>query len=558
MRTEDLNATWAGLLLDRLRAHGVVDFCIAPGSRSAPLALAAAQREQSADPIRIHTHFDERGLGFYALGLIRSSRQPVALITTSGTAVSNLHPAVAEACQSHLPLLVISADRPHELHHCGANQAMPQPGLFDPLLSAGLALPPPEAALCGAWLQRRLDATLDKILAPGRQAGPVHLNVPLREPLYGGMERPVAALPVPVSRPRVGAAAQLGPLESPLLFVAGQLSTDEAAAVMDVAETHNVPVLADMVSQLRLRDHSKVIGAAELLLASPKAMQSLAQARQVIQFGGRLTGRRLPAWLSRHAPQRCIISSSDAQLDPNWQATTIRADIVATCRALALAGTQPDLEGLEEARAQVMASCRSLLAESDFAEPAAAERLSRILPEGMALFAGNSLPIRVFDLFATAGRGNPCVTQRGVSGIDGLIATAAGFSQHHRKGVTLVIGDLSALHDLNSLALLRQSPHPCVVVVFNNDGGGIFDSVADRGVSPATHRHLFQMPHGYDFAAAAAQFHLPYWHCIDGDSLEAAHREACQRAGGSLIEVACPAGAASAQISALAARLEGL
>ncbi|ABM61903.1 2-succinyl-5-enolpyruvyl-6-hydroxy-3-cyclohexene-1-carboxylic-acid synthase [Halorhodospira halophila] len=557
MRTEDLNATWAGSLLDRLRGHGVHDVCIAPGSRSAPLALAAARRADRGDDLTLHTHFDERGLAFYALGLIRASRRPVAVITTSGTAAPNLHPAVAEARQSSLPLVVITADRPPELHHCGANQAMPQEDLFAPLVRAALALPPPEATLCGHWLNRRLDATLAEATGAGA-TGPIHLNVPLREPLYGGTEHPPVAPPLPPRRAPRAAAPPLGPAEPPQLFVAGGLNPEEAEAVLETAAAGNIPILADPSSQLRLRAHPCILGGAEHLLATAAGRAALGQARQVVQFGGRLTGRRLPAWLTEHAPQRWLITGDDHDLDPDWQATTVQADIATAARALRPAAPQPPLPGLTEALTRVAETRSAALANEPFAEPAATERLSRTLPPGMALFAGNSLPIRAVDLFAVAKHGNPCVTQRGVSGIDGLIATAAGFAHHHPDGVTLVIGDLSALHDLNSLALLDQARHTCVVVVLNNDGGGIFDLLPARSEGDDAHRRLFRMPHGYGFSQAAAQFRLPYWQCTDGDSLEAAHREACTRPGGSVIEVACPPGAGSEQMANLFRTLEAL
>jgi len=557
VRTEDLNATWAGSLLDRLHAHGVRDCCIAPGSRSAPLALAAARRADGGGDLTVHTHFDERGLAFYALGLVRASRRPVAVITTSGTAVPNLHPAVAEARQSRLPLVVITADRPPELHHCGANQALPQEGLFAPLVRTTLALPAPETGLCGAWLNRRLDATLATATAAGAN-GPVHLNVPLREPLYGGTEHPAPPPPRPPTPPPRSAVPALGAAQPPQLFIAGELRDDEAQAVLETAAAANIPVLADVGSQLRLHAHPCIVGAAELLLATRGGDQALAQARQVVQFGGRLTGRRLPAWLARHAPRRWLISAGDEDMDPDWQATTVQADIAAACRALQPTAAQPPLPGLAEAREQVAAACRTALAAAPFAEPAAAERISRGLPPGMALFPGNSLPIRVFDLFAAPAHGNPCVTQRGVSGIDGLIATAAGFAHHHRDGVTLVIGDLSALHDLNSLALLGAARHTCVVVVFNNDGGGIFDLLPARDEGGDAHRRLFRMPHGLGFANAAEQFHLPYWCCSDGDQLETAYLQACRQPGGSLIEVACPPGGGSEQMAGLFRTLQAL
>lgn len=549
--TEDLNAARAGALLDRLRAHGVRDLCLAPGSRSAPLALSAAHRAEQGLDVAVHSHYDERGLAFYALGLIRAHGRPVAVITTSGTAVANLHPAVAEAWQSHLPLIAVSADRPPELHACGANQAIPQEGIFGPHVRAELALPVPEARLGDAWLAGRLDRALGAATA-ATDAGPVHINAPFREPLYGGQE-PAEAPPRP-SPPVCGSAPPapgLPALEPPLLFVAGQLEADEAEAVLAAAEAGGVPILADLGSQLRLRAHPCVVDSPELLLASPAGRAACAGARQVIQFGGRLTGRRLPAWLAEHAPRRWLVSRHSGYLDPDWQASAVQADIPALCRSLPLA-PQAALPGLAEAVAAVRERRRAVAAEA-FAEPAAAAHLSRLLPAGMTLFAGNSLPIRALDLFAEPGGGNPCLTQRGASGIDGLLATAAGHAT--ACPTTLVLGDLAALHDLNSLALLAAAAQPCIAVVLNNDGGGIFDLLPARQEGDA-YRRLFRTPHGLGFADTAAQFGVPYRRCTDAAELASAYTEAVARGGGSIIEAACPPGRGSGQIAALFQALE--
>ncbi|MBK1727531.1 thiamine pyrophosphate-binding protein, partial [Halorhodospira neutriphila] len=182
-------SVWADTLLQRLREHGVRDLCLAPGSRSAPLALAAGRCLEAGVGLRVHTHFDERGLGFYALGLSRATGRPTALITTSGTAVPNLHPALTEAAESHVPLIAVTADRPPELHGCGANQTIQQPGVFAAQCRSELRLPAPDPQLGTAWLCRRIDAALAPALA-GADGGPVHINAPFREPLYAPPAQP--------------------------------------------------------------------------------------------------------------------------------------------------------------------------------------------------------------------------------------------------------------------------------------------------------------------------------------------------------------------------------
>ena len=552
MSVEHLNAGWAGALVDRLLAHGVRDLCLAPGSRSAPLALAVARRAEAGAEIRIHTHLDERGLAFFALGLIRRCGRPAAVVTTSGTAVPNLHPAVAEAQQSRLPLIAVTADRPPELHDCGANQAIPQEGLLRPQVRAEAMLPPPDGTLLGPWLAGRLDIALAAGLAGGRE-GPVHINVPFREPLYGDTEHvpatPAPPPPPPEARP---AAASPAPPEAPLLFVAGALDPGEASALLACAEAANVPILADINSQLRLRDHPCVIPAAELLLATPQGRSACAGAGQVIQLGGRLTGKRLPAWLREYAPQRWLVSPADAYLDPDWQARAVRSDIPSFCSALQ-PRPQASLPGLAEATAAIEAQ-RRRAPEWPFAEPAALACLSRLLPAGMPLLVGNSLPVRAADLLAEPRHGNPVVTQRGASGIDGLIATAAGYATPGQEGITAVVGDLSALHDLNSLALLPEKEAPCILVVLNNDGGGIFDLLPAQGHS--AHERLFRMPHGLRLEPAAAQFGLAYHACASAEELATAYREACQRGGRHLIEAICPPERGSGQMAALFRELE--
>lgn len=545
-----VNEAWASLILERLHAHGVRDFCIAPGSRSAPLALAAARLGQRRDDLSLHTHFDERGLGFLALGLARASGRPTALITTSGTAVPNLHPALVEAFQTHQPLIALTADRPPELIHCGANQAIEQPGLFALHVRAQLNLPPPDTAISAGWLGAELDQCLQALR--GADGGPVHINAPFREPLYGTSQladfgpwlSDLRHPPDPTPAPEVMALPRL---HGPLALVAGQLDTDEAEAVLELAQRSNLPVLADIGSQLRLVDHPCIVPYPDLLPASPDGQRLLAGLRQVIQFGGRITSKRLNQWLARFAGEYWLVSPHSGCLDPERRAIAIQADIPALCAQLTLS-PQEDTGLVAAARA--LAPRLDAATRAPFSELSVARRLSQELPKDMALFPGNSLSIRLLDAVAEPGLGQRCVTSRGASGIDGLVATAAGFARHHTGGLTLLLGDLSLLHDLNSLSLTRGSPSPLVIIVLNNDGGAIFNLLPAQ--SQGEHfQPLFQLPHGLGFQHAAAQFCLNYAAPRDIEAFAESYQAACQRPGATLIELTFPPDRGSRALSGL-------
>lgn len=556
LRFSHINEAWAYVLVDRLhRVHGVQDLCIAPGSRSAPLVLAAARYRRDHPDVALHTHFDERGLAFFALGLAKSGRRPVAIVTTSGTAVANLHPAIAEAFEDHLPLVAVSADRPEELHGCGANQTINQQGIFATHTRAELRLPAPDPAWSAGRLARELDDALGRL--HGVDAGPVHINAPFREPLYGApdqqdlsawladLEHGTHRNPAPLEPP------SLDGLTGPLLLVAGRLDADEADAVLALGRRLGIPIVADIGSQLRLLRDPNVLEAPDALFASPRGRTALKAVEQVLQFGGRLTGKRLNQWLSAFGGQRWLVSRHSAYLDPGHKAVPIQADIPSFCRKL-VAPRQPDL-GLTPIVRELSARVDDLLAEH-FSELAAARILSEEIPPSMALLAGNSLSIRLMDMLARPRLGNRCVTNRGASGIDGLLATACGFVHGYSGGLTLLLGDLSLLHDLNSLALAARATNPLVIVVLNNDGGGIFNLLPAReqGESFET---LFQLPHGLDFQQAAAQFDLPYAHPASASGLRAAYVEACSRAGCTLIELRFPAAQSAELLQELGRRL---
>ncbi len=555
-RFSHINEAWAYVLMDRLhRVHGVQDLCIAPGSRSAPLVLAADRYRRDHPQVSLHIHFDERGLAFFALGVAKSRRRPVAIFTTSGTAVANLHPAMVEAFEDHLPLVAISADRPEELHGCGANQTINQMGLFATHLRGELRLPAPDQTWSAGRLGREVDGVLRRL--HGVDAGPVHINAPFREPLYGALDRQdfsawLADLEEGVpGDPRPPNPPPLSGLEQPLLLVAGRLEADEAEAVLALGQRFGIPIVADIGSQLRLRRDPVVLEAPDLLFVNPRGRAALDTVKQVLQFGGRLTGRRLNQWLSVFAGRRWLISRHSGGLDPDHKAVPIQADIPTFCRQL-LVPPQPELELASLAR-QLNACLDGLLAEH-FSELAAARILSEEIPPSMALLPGNSLSIRLVDMLAHPRFGNRCVTNRGASGIDGLVATACGFARRHPGGLTLLLGDLSLLHDLNSLALAARATVPLVIVVLNNDGGGIFNLLPARKQG-ACFEALFQLPHGLDFQHAAAQFGLAYACPGSAAALRGAYVQACSRTGCTLIELRFPPAQSAELLEALTQRL---
>lgn len=548
-----INEAWSQLILERLYEHGVRDLCIAPGSRSAPLTLAAADLQRP--DLSLHTHFDERGLGFFALGLAKARGRPVALITTSGTAVPNLHPALVEAFQTHVPLVAISADRPPELLHCGANQAIEQSGLFARHVRAAVDLPPADEAVSAGWLTQALDRICTALHGPDR--GPVHINAPFREPLYGTSQRAdfgpwrSDVRPVPQASPTATAEAYPEmPPQTPAVLVAGQLLAQEAQAVLRLAECTGTAILADIGSQLRLLDHPRILPYPELWLATPAGRRSLEGFRQVIQFGGRLTGKRLNQWLADFDGEHWLVSEHSDPLDPQRRARHLQAPIPAFCDHLTL----PPSTRLDPATPAVTTCLESIL-EARFSELTAVRCITQRLPPAMALLPGNSMSVRLLDLVAAPRHGNPVLTNRGASGIDGLVATAAGFARHHATGVTLVLGDLSLLHDLNSLHLAARSPSPLVILALNNDGGAIFHLLPARDQGPHF-EPFFQLPHGMDFARAAAQFGLHYARPETPDALATAYDAACARTGATLIELCFPPQHGAEHLNLLMQRLQ--
>ena len=524
----EIGYRWAWHLLNGLVEAGLAWLVMSPGSRSTPLALAALRHPGLTTRVVI----DERAAAFFALGVAKATGRPVAVVGTSGSAAANWFPAVVEADMARVPLMLLSADRPPELHDRGANQTMDQQALFGGHVRACTTLPPPEAE--AGWLvgvAARLAA-----VSLGPLAGPVHLNLPFREPLV-----PAAGLPPPVGRlPPCRLPATLHPepaafeaLDAVMATGAGaivcgvdDLGVAGRAAVRALAARLGVPILADILSGLRCDCQIRDLDAGEPVLAHPDQVARTAPpADWLLRLGGTPVSRALGDWIgcARGRPQ-IIVAAHPRVADATDTATHVLcADPAALCRGLATATPAAPASTawlkrfLALDRAAADAAERACGGQRPF-EGALARALLRAVPVGTAVFLGNSLAVRGAEWFA--GRvpvrlrlfGN-----RGVSGIDGNLATAFGVAA--ALGPTLaVVGDLAFLHDLNALALGRHAP--LVTVVLDNGGGGIFDHLTQAGLPEFETGWL--APQTVEIAAAAEAFGVSWCRAETVDAAVAA------------------------------------
>ncbi|GAA5192518.1 2-succinyl-5-enolpyruvyl-6-hydroxy-3-cyclohexene-1-carboxylic-acid synthase [Ferrimonas gelatinilytica] len=558
----DLNLLWARLLLEELHRLGVRHLCLAPGSRSTPLTLAAADHSG----FQRHTHFDERGLGFAALGLAKAGGAPVAIITTSGTAVANLYPAVVEASQTGVPLVILSGDRPPELIDCGANQAIIQPALFADY-ARRLDLPAADLHLPPQALLSQLDhamADLDR---------PLHINCMYREPLYPDAERsdfsdylaPIAQWRQDnhpwVHAPRQSHSALPSPgqcaefARGKGVIVAGSLAPGEdPRQLLALSRQLGWPIIAD--SQSQLRQSEGVIHHMDQLWHHAPAQSLLQQAENLLLVGGRLLSKRLLSYIGQH-PWKAFwhFLPHRRNLDPNHRR---KQQFVGRLALLpGLPWGQAPHAGWADDLSDHNAALETRLQQYDqgaLTELSAARLLSRHLDGDIDLFIGNSLPVRLYDMLAKPSDSAPVIwTNRGASGIDGLLATSCGVALANGRATVLCIGDLSLLHDLNSLALARQLTTPLVILALNNDGGSIFNLLPVP--SEQLRQDYYRLGHGLGFRHAAELFALPYHQPKQLDALADALDSALAHPGASVIEVILPPDESAEQILQLAEQI---
>ncbi|MCZ3380971.1 2-succinyl-5-enolpyruvyl-6-hydroxy-3-cyclohexene-1-carboxylic-acid synthase [Kosakonia sp. SOY2] len=535
MSISSFNRRWAAVILEALTRHGVRHVCIAPGSRSTPLTLAAAENHAFIH----HTHFDERGLGHLALGLAKASNEPVAVIVTSGTAVANLYPALIEAGLTGEKLVLLTADRPPELIDCGANQAIRQPGMFATHPAESFALPRPSQDIPARWLVSTLDNLLGSL-----QGGAVHINCPFAEPLYGEMDDTGLAwqqalgdwwqsdTPWLRAPNRVNSETQRDWFfwrQKRGVIVAGRMSAAEGRLLAEWAKTLGWPLIGDALSQT-----GQPLPCADLWLGNGQAVAELNQAQIVLQFGSSLTGKRLLQWQATCEPEEYwLIDRLQGRLDPaHHRGRRLVSSVADWLEQHPAEPRAPWCEAIPRLSAQAW---ETVCAKRDiFGEAQLAHRIADYLPAQGQLFLGNSLVVRLVDALAQLPAGYPVYSNRGASGIDGLLSTAAGVQRATARPTLAIVGDLSALYDLNALALLRQASAPFVLLVVNNNGGQIFSLLP---TPPAEREQFYLMPQNVHFAHAAAMFSLAYHQPENWAELEQALEGAWCKPGATVIEL---------------------
>lgn len=487
------NATWAANLVAGFAANGVTDAIVSPGSRNTPLVLAL----DAAFGERTHVVVDERSAGFVALGLARASGRPVVLACTSGSAATHYYPAIVEAYYSRIPLIVVSADRPPELHHNGAGQTIEQERLFGRFVEwfADLGVPSGETEP-RTWAHAAAHAV-------SKARGPVHLNVCFREPLWDA-----AVSYAPPSTPALqihrSAAADVT-FEMPALprgvIVCGPRASSSpafAAAVHALGARYGWPVLADAASGARGAESVACYDA--LLRAS--AFADAMRPQLVVTFGQRPASKALNAWLDAASATHILVSSDGAINDPAVVASQlVIADAVKFCEAQR--GGSPQASW-SSAWAKAEAAARQALERTTndgLWEGSIARVVGAALPPAALLHVASSMPVR--DLESFASRVPHVVSNRGANGIDGTIASASGAALAWNGPVVALMGDLAFQHDMGSLITARALNVELTLVVVDNGGGGIFDFLAIGASETRIREKYFTTPQPIDVSAIA-------------------------------------------------------
>ena len=556
MNAANLNAAAALALVEELCRMGVGAVCISPGSRSSALVVAVVK----TPALRPWVVLDERSAAYFALGAARETGRPAMLICTSGTAAANCLPAVVEASLSHVPLIIITADRPPELQDCHAPQTIDQTRLYGVHVRLSITLPAPAGAEPEEYYRTAALRAVDAAL--GMPPGPVHVNFPMREPLLD-VEQERAALAALKAAPAAAADLRAGPAPRVALhpvavkpalpalealcaklktrrrgvivcgpglderagasavpsaagaFYSGARATREA--ICELARRLSWPILADPLSGLRFgwRGRAPIVDAYDITLRDPALCSELFP-DAVLQFGRPLTSKPAQGFFAalKRPPFYLVAAPWGSWPDPARRATdAIRADAGELARAL-LEGAQPAPAGWLASWTAPARAARGYLnrmlaggAAAALSECALFPALLRLLPDGAALHVGNSMPVRDLDAFGESSeRRIDVFCNRGANGIDGVLSAAAGAAAAGGRPTVVVLGDLSFLHDLGALkAAAGHSPH-LVVIVINNDGGGIFSFLPQAALGEVFETY-FATPHGLEQLKPAAQLY---------------------------------------------------
>ena len=519
----DVQATFCATLIDEWVRHGLCHAVIAPGSRSTPMALALVCRTE----INTHVFHDERSASFAALGVALATGVPAALLCTSGTAATHFHAAVVEAHQSGVPMLVLTADRPPELHGVGAPQTIEQTDLYGGAVRLFHDPGVPVDAQRATWRSIAAEAWTHAV---GDKPGPVHLNLPFREPLVGevGDLPEVDALAL-LSPPLVEVSDLVDLLATPRGLIVAGSGVGDRQMVQELATATGWPIVADPLSGCQMLDSA--VARFDAILRHPD-FATFHRPDVVFQLGMPPASKVLAQWLSGLKGTHVAVSPVGLVSDPNLVGSRqIHASIGALCSRLAAEATQPNgpawiEEWLAADRIAREVIDDALESEGQLSEPGVARAVMAGIPSGGHLVVASSMPVRDVEWFGTPRSDVTVHANRGANGIDGVIATAIGVAIGSGAPTTVLLGDIAFCHDMSSLTALHLRGLDLTIVVTDNDGGAIFSFLPQAATLPAdVFEQAFGTPHGTDIIEVARAFGLRAYTAETADELVAAFDE---------------------------------
>jgi 2-succinyl-5-enolpyruvyl-6-hydroxy-3-cyclohexene-1-carboxylate synthase len=558
--SQNINRIWSSLIIDEFVKNGITQFYLSPGMRNAPLIAALIHFQKFHKDIKIVLGMDERGASYRALGFTKATGIPAVLICTSGTAMANYTPAVVEAKKSNLPLIILSADRPPELTFCDDNQTIDQTKFFGNYIQGEMGLGAPTVDISPLAMTSSLSNLIHKSLFP--QKGPVHFNCAFREPLEDS-EIPVpkdylrlAKIQIERSGPSTRyvnlettpdkiALAEIAELlkKSPTgLLVVGSLAPNESSALVEeFAKNLNWPTYFDVSSSLKYAfnlnddaiptfDHPEV--QAELIKNPPAT---------VFHIGGRLTSKHYYSFLKQVPEINLITLNLNLEKEDPSHHTKIRinAHINSTLESI-----MSYFEGVKLPKKSWPLSFEAfaknkikIIDNGPLSYPSLSKMIIDNIADQSTLYIGNSTVVRTFDAYFsfTNKKSLRVATNRGVSGIEGFVASSCGFIDGSQKEVYLIIGDVSFIHDLNSLYFLKDMTTPLKIILVNNDGGGIFTLLPIHKEKSVL--DYISSPHGQTFKKTAASFDIDYVQVTEKENFLKAFKEMQSKNHHTILEV---------------------
>lgn len=512
------------IFLLSLFKQGIYNFVVSPGSRSTPLVLLLAELATKDPQINLYIDVDERSASFFGVGIAKKTNSPVALICTSGTAATEYSSAVAEAHLSHLPLVVITTDRPMELTNIGAPQAIDQVDLYQNNTKAFVELTLQDPA---KTVPSFVEFETQRIVIQSQQQpkGPVQINLPFRKPLMPTFETDdpkIDKIEVDDSTTSFDFSWMQKMNGKKVLLIAGPTNSRVADQLMSLSQAKNMPLIADVLSNVRGKSDNVIGNFNSIIKDLSESELTKLKPDFVLKFGGTLVSAAISKWLTTIKDSAQIMNFSNDQLTDHTLSSSLlvngdESDLISSIKR---ASWQADVSYLKQI-VQLDASAKKIKQEflkSNFSEMSVAETLDDFASEQANIFLSNSMPVRDFEDYFFGKSGQTIYCNRGANGIDGVVSSALGTSLNSTENY-LVIGDLAMFHDMNGLMMAKRYQIPLKIIVINNNGGGIF-SFLPQSKATDYFEQLFGTPQDLDFHQVADLYDFSYHRVTDRAALK--------------------------------------